>query len=83
MKEYPEVMTINQVAEYTHIDVQSVYKLAQKGKIPCAKIAGRWIFKKSILDEWLAQKITRHETVQIFEVPIKVTKPENPKGKRC
>lgn len=77
MKQYPEIMTINQVAEYTHIEVQSVYKMAKRGKIPCAKIAGRWLFKKSILDEWLTQKITKHETVQIFQGPVKINKTKN------
>jgi excisionase family DNA binding protein len=71
-KQYPEVMTIKQVAEYIQIDAQSIYKMAQRGKIPCAKIAGQWRFKKSILDEWLNQKIAKHETVQIFQGPIKV-----------
>lgn len=71
MKEYPEVMTVKQVAEYIQIDAQSVYKMAQRGKIPCAKIAGQWRFKKSILDEWLNQKISKREAVQIFQRPIK------------
>jgi excisionase family DNA binding protein len=72
MKEYPEVMTVKQVAEYLQIDPQSVYKMAQRDKIPCAKIAGQWRFKKSVLDEWLAKKISKHEAVQIFEKPIKI-----------
>ena len=77
MKQYPEIMTINQVAEYTHIEVQSIYKMAQRGKIPSAKIAGRWLFKKSILDEWLTQKITKHETLQIFQGPVKINNTKN------
>ncbi|MCM8781862.1 MAG: helix-turn-helix domain-containing protein [Candidatus Omnitrophica bacterium] len=72
MKEYPEVMTVKQVAEYLQIDPQSVYKMAQRNKIPCAKIAGQWRFKKLIIDDWLNQKITKHEAVEIFEKPIKV-----------
>jgi len=72
MKEYPEIMTVKQVAEYLQIDPQSVYKMAQRNKIPCAKIAGQWRFKKPIIDEWLNQKITKHETVEIFEKPIKI-----------
>lgn len=72
-REYPEVMTIKQVGEYLQIDPQSVYKMAQRNKIPCAKIAGQWRFKKSMLDEWLTQKITKHEAVQIFQGPVKVS----------
>lgn len=76
MKEYPEVMTVKQVAEYLQIDVQSIYKMAQRDKIPCVKIAGQWRFKKPILDEWLNQKISKRETVQIFQKPVKIDKKE-------
>lgn len=72
MKNYPEIMTIKQVAEYIQIDIHSVYKMAQKNKIPCAKIAGQWRFKKIILDDWLSQKISKHEAVQIYQKPVKV-----------
>lgn len=72
MKNYPEIMTIKQVAEYIQIDIHSVYKMAQKNKIPCAKIAGQWRFKKTILDEWLSHKISKHEAVQIYQKPLKV-----------
>jgi excisionase family DNA binding protein len=40
-KDFPEVMTVKQVAEYLQIDAQSVYKMAQRDKIPCTKIAGK------------------------------------------
>jgi len=71
-KEFPEVMTVRQVAEYLQIDAQSIYKMAKRDKIPCAKIAGQWRFKKAILDEWLTKKISQHEEVEIFEKPVKV-----------
>ncbi len=75
-KQYPEVMTVKQVAEYIQIDAQSIYKMAQRDKIPCVKIAGQWRFKKSILDEWLSQKISKREAVQIFQKPVKIDKKE-------
>lgn len=74
MKNLPEVMTVKQVAEYLQIDPQSVYKMAQRDKIPCTKIAGQWRFKKSILEEWLTKKISKREAVEIFEKPVKIEK---------
>ena len=71
-KDFPEVMTVKQVAEYLQIDAQSVYKMAQRDKIPCTKIAGQWRFKKSILDEWLTKRIKKEEAKEIFQQPIKV-----------
>ncbi len=58
-------MTVKQVADYFQIDQQSIYKMAKEDKIPSAKIAGQWRFKKSILDEWLTQKINDHESVEL------------------
>ena len=71
-KEFPEVMTVKQIAEYLQIDPQSVYKMAQRNKVPCTKIAGQWRFKKSIIDEWLTKKISKHEAVELFEKPVKI-----------
>ena len=70
-KDFPEVMTVKQVAEYLQIDAQSVYKMAQRDKIPCTKIAGQWRFKKSILDEWLTKRIKKEEVQEIFNQPVK------------
>lgn len=71
-KDFPEVLTVKQVAEYLQIDPQSVYKMAQRDKIPCTKIAGQWRFKKSILDEWLTKRIKKEEVQEIFEQPVKI-----------
>jgi excisionase family DNA binding protein len=71
-KDFPEVMTVKQVAEYLQIDAQSVYKMAQRDKIPCTKIAGQWRFKKSILDEWLTKRIKKEEAQEIFNQPVKI-----------
>lgn len=71
MKKYPDIMTVKQVAEYLQVDVQSIYKMAQKDKIPCTKIAGQWRFKKDILDEWLTKRIKKEEAKEIFDQPIK------------
>ena len=39
----------------------TVYKLAQKSKIPAFKVGGNWRFKKEILDEWLISQSTMNE----------------------
>lgn len=50
------LMTAKEAAEYLKINYMTVYKLAQRGKIPATKIGGNWRFKKEILDEWIAQQ---------------------------
>jgi len=46
-------MTISEVAEYLRIPRASLYKLAQRGKIPCQKVGRHWRFRREALDLWL------------------------------
>jgi excisionase family DNA binding protein len=50
----PPVMTISEMAEYLRIPRASLYKLAQKGKIPCQKVGRHWRFRREAIDEWLS-----------------------------
>ena len=54
----PPVMTIAEVAEYLHIPRGSVYKLAQRGKIPCQKVERHWRFRREAVERWLSQEAT-------------------------
>jgi excisionase family DNA binding protein len=49
-------MTTKEAAEYLKLNYMTVYKLAQRGRIPASKIGGNWRFKKDLLDEWLTKK---------------------------
>ena len=44
------IMDIKEVSEYLKIKEQTVYRLAQQGKIPAVKIGGQWKVKKEHLD---------------------------------
>ena len=44
------MMDIKEVAGYLKIKEQTVYRLAQNGKIPALKIGGQWKVKKEHLD---------------------------------
>jgi len=48
-------MTVGEIAEYLRIPRPSVYKLAQKGKIPCQKVGRHWRFRREAVDKWLEQ----------------------------
>ncbi len=54
MSEPPEMMTIEEVAQFLRIPVSSVYKLAQAGKLPGAKLGRHWRFYRQSLLEWIA-----------------------------
>ena len=46
----PPVMTIAEVAAYLRIPRGSVYKLAQRGKIPCQKVGRHWRFRMEAVE---------------------------------
>ena len=52
-----EIMTVKQLAEYLHLNYQTVYKKAQRGEIPSSKIGRGWRFQKSIIDRWLTENL--------------------------
>jgi len=51
-----EIMTMEECTEYLKTSLTTLYKLAQKGKIPAFKLSGQWRFKKDLIDEWIRQK---------------------------
>lgn len=54
--EPPEILTINDVAQFLRIPVSSVYKLAQEGKIPAQKVGKHWRFYRPTLLKWMSQQ---------------------------
>jgi excisionase family DNA binding protein len=54
-----EIMTTEEVAQYLRLAEATIYKLAQSGEIPAAKVGRAWRFKKGLIDEWL-----RNESIQ-------------------
>ena len=47
------LMTLVEVAEYLRLSKDSVYRMAQKGKIPASKVGTQWRFRRKDVDEWL------------------------------
>jgi len=52
-----EVMNVQQVAAYLHLDQREVRKLASRGQIPCRKVGGDFQFRKGDLDHWVEQQM--------------------------
>jgi excisionase family DNA binding protein len=61
--EQPPVMTIAEVAAYLRIPRGSVYKLAQRGGIPCQKVGRHWRFRREAIEQWLGdtQRLVEHD----------------------
>lgn len=53
-----EIMTLEEVAKYLKLTPQTVYKWAQEGQIPGAKLGKEWRFRRRIIDEWIDTSIS-------------------------
>lgn len=56
---YPEVMTIDQIAQYLQLHKQVVYRHVKQGNIPVSRIGATIRFKKSVVDAWLEDSALR------------------------
>lgn len=56
---YPEVMTIDQAADYLQLHKQVVYRHVKNGNIPVSRIGATMRFKKSVIDAWLEESARR------------------------
>ena len=50
-------MTTKDLARYLKMNRQVIARMAREKKIPAYKLGKKWLFKKSIIDEWLENKI--------------------------
>lgn len=46
-------MTVEDLAAYLRIPRSSVYKLAQRGQVPCQKVGRHWRFSRRAIERWL------------------------------
>jgi excisionase family DNA binding protein len=49
-KQDNDIMTVDDVAVYLSLHRQTVYDLANEGKIPAWKVGGSWRFSKAAID---------------------------------
>lgn len=48
-------LTVEQIAEYLQMSTSSIYKMAQRGKIPAYKVGKQWRFRKEEIDRWIKE----------------------------
>ena len=47
------LMTIEEVAAYLRLSKDTVYRMAQTGRIPASKVGTQWRFRQGDVDGWL------------------------------
>ena len=50
-------MTLEDFAKHVGLDAREVSKLADRGKLPADRVAGRWRFNRARVTEWLQQEM--------------------------
>jgi excisionase family DNA binding protein len=50
------LMTIEEVASYLRLSKDTVYRMAQVGKIPAHKVGAQWRFRREDVDRWLEER---------------------------
>ena len=54
-----EILTLDEVAAFLKAGKRTVYRFAQSGEIPAFKLGGTWRFRRSELDRWIAESISK------------------------
>lgn len=55
-QKHPELMNVTEVASYLRVAPATVYRLAQRGLIPCGKVGRSWRFHRETIDRWIASQ---------------------------
>lgn len=50
---FPEHMSLKQLSEYIGYSEAAIYKMVAQASIPCYKLSGKILFKKTEIDDWL------------------------------
>lgn len=52
-----QMVGTREAARFLGVHENTIYKMAEKGEIPCTKIGTRWKFLESVLDEWRRSRL--------------------------
>jgi excisionase family DNA binding protein len=53
----PDLMTTAEVAAYLRLKERTIYELVRMRRIPCARVSGKWLFPRPLVDLWVAQNV--------------------------
>ncbi len=52
-EKHPQAMTVSDDAGFLSVDGKTIYRLAQRGKLPGFKVAGTWRFQLQDIQGWI------------------------------
>jgi excisionase family DNA binding protein len=60
--EHWDILTVSLVANYLNLTEEEVMRLVNERKIPCARLAGKFLFVKKQILEWVASETRKQES---------------------
>lgn len=70
-------LTIEEAAEYLHLDIRELHKLIQKKEVPFEIIRGQTIFRRNHLRDWSTQRILAFKEKHLNDFHIKAHRQEH------
>ncbi len=64
-----DLLTTSEAADYLRIGERKLYELVAEGRIPCSKVAGKWLFPRHELDRWVMSGLARPPGMIPLEPP--------------
>jgi len=50
-----DYLSSREVAKYLKLNLKKVYSLVAEGQLPAARISGKWLFPRELVDRWVAE----------------------------
>jgi len=66
----PEIMTVQEVADFLRISERTVYEWATQGVIPCGKLGTTWRFKRSEVERWVDEHLSAPAKKNVTFSPV-------------
>jgi excisionase family DNA binding protein len=63
-------MTVAEIAGYLKVSRKTIFRMAKEGQIPGAKVSNQWRFMRSVIDDWLGEKMqsaAKQDLVRVLE----------------
>ncbi len=74
----PEIMTVQEVAEFLRVSERTVYDWAASGTIPAGKLGTTWRFKRSEVEKWVDDNLAASSKKNVTFSPINLKQILNP-----
>jgi len=73
-----ELLTTREVADHLRLKERKVYDLVARRQIPCARIGGKWVFPRALIDAWVLARVEGERPAPARPLPAVVAGSHDP-----